>query len=174
MIDQATGTAPNDNTLTPGSWTIDPTTSTVGFVTKNFLGMKVTGVFRDVDAAIDVGQSASDSSIRVAIGVRSVDTRSRLRDKDLHKKKIFHSDQWPELRFESTKIELADNGELAITGFLTVRDQTNTIDLVAVADGSDALRYRATGRLNPRDFGITHAFVRHDVDLTIDVALIPN
>ncbi len=136
--------------------------------------MKVEGRFTDVDAAVHVAGDPRDSSILVSVPVHGIDTGSRMRDRDLLKKSVFHADQWPEVNFESTDIRAGGDGQFRIVGTLRVRDQTKTVEVAAAAaeSGPDEYRYTATSRLNPRDFGITHPFIRRDVEITIDVWLV--
>lgn len=158
----------------PGNWRVDPSRSKLGFTTKNFVGMNVEGRFTDVDAAIHVSGDPRHSSILVSVPVRGIDTGSRMRDRDLLKKSVLHADRWPDIRFESTDIRATAEGEVTIVGTLRVRDHAETIEVRAVAtgSGSDEYRYRATFRLNPRDFGITHPFIRRDVEATVDLVLV--
>ena len=158
----------------PGQWRVDPSRSKFVFTTRNLIGMKVEGRFTDVDAAVHVAGDPGDSTIQVSVPVRGIDTGSRMRDRDLLKKSVFHADQWPDMRFESTDIRAGADGQLRIVGTLRVRDQTKTVELAAAAadSGPDEYRYTATSRLNPRDFGITHPFIRRDADITIDVWLV--
>lgn len=158
----------------PGRWRVDPSRSKVRFTTKNFIGMKVEGRFTDVDAAVQVAGDPSDSSIHVSIPLQGLDTGNRMRDRDLLKKSVLHAEQWPEVRFESTDIRAGADGQLSIVGTLRVRDQAKTVAVAAASAGSgpDGYRYTATSRVNPRDFGVTHPFVRRDVEVTVDVWLV--
>lgn len=157
-----------------GQWRVDPSRSKLGITTKNFIGMKVKGHFTDIDATIHVADDPRDSSIKVSVPVRGIDTGSRMRDRDLLKKSVFHADQWPDMRFESTEIRAGADGQFTIVGALRVRDQTKTVEMAAAAadSGLDEYHYTATSRLNPREFGITHPFIRRDVDVTVDVWLV--
>lgn len=160
----------------PGQWRVDPSRSKLGFTTRNFIGMKVEGRFTDVDVdgAVRVAGDPRDSSIQVTVPVRGIDTGSRMRDRDVLKKSVFHAEVWPDMRFESTDVRADGDGRLRIAGTLRVRDQTKTIEMTAAAAhaGADEYRYTATSRLNPRDFGITHPLIRRDVEITIDVWLV--
>ncbi|MAT05699.1 MAG: hypothetical protein CL424_11725 [Acidimicrobiaceae bacterium] len=157
----------------PGLWLVDPSKSTIEFRTRNFIGMKVEGRFTDVDGAVEVADAADESSIRVSIPVNGVDSGSRMRDRDLLKKSVFHADQWPHIRFESTDIRAASHGQFTITGTLRVRDRTRTVEVTAGESQSapGEHHYTATSRVNPREFGITHPFIRRDVEIAIDVWL---
>ena len=164
---------PTTPRLEPGRWLVDSGRSTFGFRTKNFVGMKVEGRFTDVDGAVDVADAADESSIRVSIPVRGVDTASRMRDRDLLKKSVFDADQWPDIRFESTDIRSGSNGQFTITGTLCVRDRTTTVEVEAgqAESGHGEHHFTATSRVTPRDVGISHPFIRRDVEITIDVWL---
>ena len=166
--------APSAHHPEPGLWLTDPARSTVAFQTRNFIGMKVEGRFTEVDGAVEVAESANESSIRVTIPVKGVDTGSRMRDRDLSKKAVFHADQWPHIRFESTDIHPGNDGQFTITGNLRVRDRTETVEVQATRAESDPgeYHYTASCRVNPRRFGITHPFIRRDVDIVIDVWLV--
>lgn len=157
----------------PGQWLIDPSRSTIDFHTRNVIGMKVQGRFTEVDGAVDIADAVTDPRVRVSVPVRGVDTGSRMRDRDLLKKSVFYADEWPDIRFESTHIEPVDHGRFTISGTLRVRDQTGAVELTAAEAGarSGELHYTATCTVNPRDFGITHPFIRRDVDIMIDAWL---
>lgn len=156
-----------------GQWLIDPGKSTIEFRTKNFIGMKVEGRFMEIDGAVEIADAAVESTIRVSIPVKGVDTGSRMRDRDLLKKSVFSADQWPDIRFESTDIRPGADGQFTVTGSLRVRDRTKTVKVTAdeAQSGPGEHHYTATSRVNPRDFGITHPFIRRDVELSIDVWL---
>ncbi len=135
--------------------------------------MKVEGRFTDVDGAIEVADTADKSSIRVTIPVSGVDTASRMRDGHLLAKSVFDADQWPDIHFESTDIRAGSNDQFTITGTLRVRDQTKTVEVAAgpAESGHGEHHFTATSRVNPRNVGISHPFIRRDVEITIDVWL---
>ncbi|MFP5576905.1 MAG: YceI family protein [Acidimicrobiia bacterium] len=156
-----------------GQWLIDPGKSSIGFRTKNFIGMKIEGYFTEINGAVEIADSDVDSSIQVSIPVTGVDTGSRMRDRDLLKKSVFAADQWPNIGFESTDIRHGSDSQFTVTGNLRVRDRTKTVEVTAreAQSGPGERHYTATSRVNPRDFGITHPFIRRDVEVSIDVWL---
>lgn len=169
------GEVPSTTHPGPGQWRVDPSRSKLGFTTKNFLGMKVEGRFAEVDAAVQVASDPGDSAIQVSVPVRSIDTGSRMRDRDVLKKSVFDAARWPDMRFESTEVREDVDGTLRIVGTLRVRDQTTTLELAAAPAeaGPGEHRYTATSRLNPRATGIRHPMIRRDVEITLDVWLLP-
>jgi polyisoprenoid-binding protein YceI len=161
--------------LPAGSFTLRPAGSTIGFRTRNLLGLPAAGRFEDFQGDIQVGATPADSTIGVSVGLSSVNTKSRLRDRDLQKKKIFNSATWPRMRFSSTAITAAGDA-ITVTGELTVRDQTQPVTLVGRYTGTTPdgrHRFEVGGRVNPRDFGITHPAVRRPVTIEITAELTP-
>ena len=49
--------------LTPGTWTIDPAHSTVGFVARHLMITKVRGRFTDFSGSIEVGENPLQSHV---------------------------------------------------------------------------------------------------------------
>lgn len=160
---------------TPGRWRVRGSRSRIGFKTRNFVGIKADGRFTAVDAAVEVADDPAASSIVVSIPVDSIDTGSRMRDRDLLKRSILDAGRWPELRFESTAIHPVGPGQFRVVGTLRIRDRTQPIELSVAAAGAPAgeYHYTATTRLNPRDFGIKHPFIRRDAEIEIDAWLVP-
>ncbi len=161
--------------LQAGQFTMSPAGSAVSFTTKNFAGMKVTGQFGTFRGEVRVGASLADSTVSVAVELTSVDTKSRMRDRDLQKKRIFDTATWSAMRFASTDIT-ADGDAVTIVGTLTVRDQTRPVTLHGRYTGSTpngGHTFELGGEVNPREFGITHPMIRKPVTLQVIAQLIP-
>lgn len=158
-----------------GEFTISPAGSSVGFRTKNFAGMKVAGHFAQFRGQIQVGASLPDSTITVTVDLTSVDTKSRMRDRDLQKPQIFDTARWPAMHFTSSGIT-EDGDRLTVDGTLTVRDRTRPVTLLGRYTGATAHgghTFEVSGEVNPREFGITHPMIRKPVTLTVQAELLP-
>src|ERR1035438_2089210 len=118
MTDTTSGALPG---LRGGSFTVSPAGSRIAFSTRNLIGMTAAGEFQDFRADIQVGAGPADSAIGVTVVMSSVNTKSKMRDRDLQKKKIFNSATRPEMDFSSTGITAAGDA-VTITGLLTVRE----------------------------------------------------
>ena len=172
MTDSTSGALPS---LRARSFTLSPANSTIGFSTKNLIGVTAAGEFRDFRADIHIGATPADSAVGATVVMSSVNTKSKMRDRDLQKKKIFNSETWPEMRFASTGITAAGDA-VTITGALTVRDQTRRITLAGRHTGTTpggGHRFEADGVINPRDFGITHPAIKKPVTIQITAELVP-
>jgi polyisoprenoid-binding protein YceI len=146
---------------------IDAAASRVEFTIRKRLlfvaRMIVTGHFSEVQGTISLDErEPATARAVVTIGAASVDTRMGKRDKHLRKADFFDVKRYPNLSFQSRRVETIDRamGRYRVVGDLTVRDVTREVALDArytVAHGEgDARRIRLTldGSLNRRDFGI--------------------
>ena len=104
-----------NSALESGTWTSDPTATSIGFVSKLFLGLKVNGRFSRYEGTITVGDSAADSSAAVTIYTDSVDTGIKMRDGHLRADNVFDTASFPTLEFHSTAVTETPTG-LDITG----------------------------------------------------------
>jgi polyisoprenoid-binding protein YceI len=145
----------------PGDWKIDPSHSTVEFVTRHLMVSKVRGRFSDVDGVIRIGDDPAQSSVEVRIATTSVDTRDAGRDEHLKSPDFFDIERYPEITFRSAGLEgSADQFRLA--GDLTVRDVTRPVVLdveyFGVVDdpwGGRRIGFSASTEVDREDWGLT-------------------
>src|SRR6188768_1195073 len=104
------------NTLTSGTWAIDPTHTEVGFVARHLMVTKVRGSFTDVTGTVEVAEDIARSVANVTIKTASVSTGTADRDAHLRSEDFFDVENFPELTFVST----AFDGD-TLTGDLTIR-----------------------------------------------------
>ena len=83
------------NTLTTGTWAIDPTHTEVGFVARHLMVTKVRGSFTDVTGTVQVGQDLADSVANVTIKTASVSTGTADRDTHLRSADFFDVEHLP-------------------------------------------------------------------------------
>ena len=169
------------NTLTAGTWAIDPTHTEVGFVARHLMVTKVRGSFTDVTGTVQVGQDLGESVANVTIKTASVSTGTADRDTHLRSADFFDVDTFPEITFVSTSYD----GD-TLTGDLTIKGVTKAVtldvDFNGVATdpwGNDKAAFEATGELNRTDWGLTWnaslekggVLVSEKIKLVIDVQL---
>jgi len=169
------------NTLTAGTWAIDPTHSEVGFVARHLMVTKVRGSFTDVTGTVQVGQDIGDSVANVTIKTASVSTGTADRDTHLRSADFFDVDTYPEITFVSTSYD----GD-TLTGDLTIKGVTKPVTLDVEFNGvatdpwgNDKAAFEATGELNRTDWGLTWnanlekggVLVSEKIKLVIDVQL---
>jgi polyisoprenoid-binding protein YceI len=150
------------STLVPtGTWTADLAHSKVGFAVKHMGIATVRGDFKEYTGTLEVGEDLSTAKVHGTVKVQSVDTNEPQRDEHLRSPDFFDAAQYPELTFESTKIEALDEDSFQITGNITIRGVTNEIVLHADVQGTDVdpwgntrVGLEITGQLSRGDYGM--------------------
>jgi len=110
------------------TWTVDPVHSDVAFRVRHLL-TPVRGQFNDFEGVVvyDPANPAA-STVEMTVQAASIDTDNDKRDGHLRSADFFAVDQYPTLRFKSTKVEASGDG-LAVTGDLTIRGVTQRITI---------------------------------------------
>ena len=60
--------------LTPGTWTVDPTHTEVGFVARHLMVAKVRGRFAEVAGSVTAGESFADTTLEAVVQAGSIHT----------------------------------------------------------------------------------------------------
>ncbi|MGL5857081.1 MAG: YceI family protein [Angustibacter sp.] len=148
--------------LQPGTWTIDPGHSEVGFTVRHLMVSKVKGRFPDVSGTITVGDDVLASSVEATVQVASVDTRDANRDGHLKSGDFFDVATWPTMTFRSTAVR-ADGDAFAMDGDLTIRDQTRPVSFALefngaaanpMAEGRSTAGFSASTEISRKDYGL--------------------
>jgi polyisoprenoid-binding protein YceI len=180
----ATATA----TLIPaGTWSADAKHSKVGFAVKHMGIATVRGEFKDFDGTLEIGDDLSAARIHGTIKVASLDTSEEQRDAHLRSPDFFDVETYPELTFESTRIEALDEESFRVAGELTLRGVTNEVVLHAEVQGTDLdpwgnnrVGLEITGQLSRGDYGMTfnqalgsgNMLVGDKVKLALDISAV--
>jgi len=149
-----------DVTIPTGTWEIDPSHSTVGFVARHLMVSKVRGRFASYQATIKIADDPLQSSVVVTIDAASIDTRDDNRDAHLRSPDFLDVEQYPTLTFESTAVRAAGE-DYEVDGNLTIRDVTRPVTLqleftgVQDAFGGTRAGFEAVTKFSRKDFGLT-------------------
>jgi polyisoprenoid-binding protein YceI len=162
---------------------IDMNHSNVGFSVPIMNGLsKVKGKFTDFAVTLNVDEKdITKSSVNVVIKATSIDTGVENRDKHLRNADFFDVEKYPDITFQSSRIEKKGKQFIA-HGPLTVHGVTKEIALpfsvTGVNESADKTKksvgYSASIVLNRRDYGINWnhrvpGFVGDDITVDIDL-----
>lgn len=166
------------------TWKIDPVHSGVEFAVRHMMIATVKGRFRDVDGVIAFDEEdLTSGEVEVRIAAASIDTGEEARDDHLRSGDFFDVERFPELTFESRRVERAEDG-YRMTGDLTIRGRTRETvleveDLGGGVDpwGGRRRAFHATAKVNRKDFGLTWnqaleaggVLVGDEVRITLDI-----
>lgn len=172
-------------TLTTETYAIDPAHSGVEFSVRHLMISKVRGRFSGVSGTVEVPAGASvPASVGAEIDVASVDTREAQRDAHLKSADFFHAEEFPTMRFTSTKIESKGGDRLEIAGNLEIRGTTHPVTLDGAFEGrakdpwgNDRIAFSGSTRINRKDFGLGWnqaletggVVVGETVDITLEI-----
>ncbi len=146
---------------TTGTWTIDPTHTTVGFSARHLMAAKVRGSFKTFSGTIDINEAPEDSTVAVSIDASSIDTGVADRDNHLRSPDFLDVENFGSLEFASRAVRPVAGG-YEVDGDLTIRDTARQVTLKmeylgVMADpwGNEKAIFSASTQINREDFGLT-------------------
>jgi polyisoprenoid-binding protein YceI len=150
--------------LVPGTWTIDPAHTEIGFTVRHLVS-KVRGRFEEFEGEFVIAEDPRESAASATIQLNSVNTATKQRDDHLRSSDFFGVEENPVMTFRSTGVR-ADGDDYVLTGELTVKGVTRQVDLDVVflgtgpgtSEGEIRAGFEATAKVNRKDFGLTYNF----------------
>jgi polyisoprenoid-binding protein YceI len=121
--------------MSQAQWKIDPLHSAIGFSVRHMVISKVKGRFSKWSAELTLDEDVTRSNVTVKIDAGSIDTGVEQRDNHLRSTDFFDTATFPELVFQSRKVERAGSDHLKVTGDLTIRDVTREVVLEVETTG---------------------------------------
>ena len=173
--------------LPTGTWSVDPAHSQIGFAVKHMGISNVRGTFGEFEGTLEVGSDLAGTKAYGTVKTTSVDTEWGQRDEHLRSPDFFDAEQYPELHFESTRIEAIDESTFRIIGNLTMHGVTKEIRLEAIVDGTETdpmgnerVGLEVVGQLSRGDFemkfnqalGSGNVAVSDKVKVTLDISAV--
>ena len=148
-----------DGTLA-GSWTLDAARSEVQLESRHTWGLlPVHGIFHQVTGNGTVTEAGQVNGT-LTVAAASIDTKSKMRDKDLRSAKLFDIASHPDITYTVDGIQPASEG-VRVTGSLTVRGRTRPLSFDAkVSAAAGEVRLDAEVPVNRADFGLTYSPLR--------------
>ncbi len=154
-------------TLIPtGTWAVDPVHSSIRWdVIDLDAGMKsIAGRFTEFEGTVEGGEEqAAGGVVRTA----SVLTDNEMRDGHLRSGDMLDTERFPEIRFESSRIEHLDGDRHKIVGELTIKEVPVPVELDATfrgtgtdADGVEKTLFRVSGSI---EWGPTRVEITADI-----------
>lgn len=146
-----------------GNYTIDDSHSRIGFVARHAMVTKVRGQFNEFEGSgvIDAANFAN-SSVRLTIQAKSIDTRSAQRDEHLRSNDFFAMDEFPTITFVSTGATQKSFNEFELTGDLTMKGVTKPVTIPFTLEGAatdpfgnERIGFEGSTSINRKDFGVT-------------------
>jgi polyisoprenoid-binding protein YceI len=172
--------------FTPGTWTVDTTHSTLGFVARHMMLSKVRGRFTDFTAAIEVADDPLDSTVSAEVQMASVTTGEEGRDNHLRTNDFFDVENHPAMTLRSTGFD-RDGDDYVMHADLTIKGTTRAVDFGLAFEGvgqdpwgGTRAGFTASTTINRKDFGVEWnapletggVLVGDKVNIELDVQLV--
>jgi polyisoprenoid-binding protein YceI len=122
-----------------GTWTLDPSQTSIEFHTKAMWVLNVKGTFTSTEGGGTVGADGSVSG-SIVLDAASVDTNKKKRDDHLRTADFFEVNAFPTITFAVSGARPKGPGQVELTGDLTIHGTTRPLTLLAdvSTDGSSA------------------------------------
>ncbi|MFB9730877.1 YceI family protein [Ornithinimicrobium kibberense] len=171
-----------------GTWTIDPSHSSLGFVARHAMVTNVRGTFDEFEGSgvVDT-DDLSASHATVVMQAASINTGAADRDAHLRSADFFDVETYPEVRYSTTSVERVDEETFRLDGELTIKDVTRplSVELTSTGLAQDPFGNLRAGfegetSINRKDWGLTWnaaletggVLVGEKIKLVLDVSAI--
>jgi polyisoprenoid-binding protein YceI len=143
-------------------YTLDRAHTAVEFAVRHLMISKVRGRFTAFDGQVELAPGSDlPVAVNAVIEAASIDTREEQRDAHLRSADFLEADKYPQLVFESERIEGTPE-QFTIDGKLTIHGVTRDVRLGASFEGrvndpwgGVRVGYAAHVTINRKDFGLT-------------------
>lgn len=143
-------------------WEVDAVHSSIQFKVSHMVISSVVGGFTEFSGTINLeAENPVKGSVELTISVASIDTQDENRDKHLLSGDFFNVEEYPEIKFKSTKVIPGEGGAFDLVGQMTMLDVTKEVTFECKYNGSIKLEkgskagFSAQTTINRQDFGIT-------------------
>ena len=150
-------------TLVKTKWAIDPAHTEIQFKVKHLVISTVSGKFEKFDGSVYSSSSDfSDAEVEFYTDVNTINTGQPDRDAHLKSPDFFDAANYPKLTFKSKNIRKTGDGTYIMTGDLTIRGTTKTVQLNVEYGGTTKdpwgntkAGFEITGKVNRKEFGLS-------------------
>jgi polyisoprenoid-binding protein YceI len=146
-----------------GAYAIDPAHTEVGFIARHLIGTKVRGRFTDVSGTFTVADKPEDSTLEAVAQAASIHTGQEQRDDHLRTNDFLDVPNYPTVTLKSTGLRRVDDTHWVMTGDLTIRGVTKSVDFdleflgegASMQEGKSVVAFSARAEIDRRDFGVS-------------------
>ena len=168
-----------------GTYTVDPSHSSVGFEVKHMGIATVRGRFGTFEGSIDA--SADAPVLAGTVDVATIDTGDANRDGHLKGAEFFDAEQHAQISFHSTATDVGADGEITLQGEITIKGISKPIELTGeIAEngedpwGNERIGLELETAIDRRDFALKwnqtlpngNLLVANEVKLLVSVSAV--
>ena len=142
-----------------GTYTIDPSHSSIEFTVKHMGLATVRGQFTEFEGSME--SDGERASVTGTVQASSVTTHNQQRDEHLVTNDFFGVEDNPQISFQADSIELDEDGSVRIPGQITIKGVTRDIELTGDYAGggmdpwgNERVGLDVSAKIDRRDFGL--------------------
>lgn len=171
------------------TWKLDPVHTSAGFSVRHMMISTVRSQFKNVNGTLEFDpENPQVASVEAIIDVKEMaSTGVEDRDNHLLSPDFLDADNYPQITFKSTSVEIVGENEGKVIGNLTIHDVTKEVTLNVEYLGQTQNPYGmtvagfiGTTKINREDFGLTWnmaleaggVMVGKDIKIELDVEAI--
>lgn len=146
--------------ITAGTWQLDPTHTEIGFTVRHIMS-KVRGKFETFEGTLVTAEDITNSTVSVSVDLASINTGTADRDNHLRSGDFFNVEANPKMTFTTTAVVRNSDSDFVVTGDLTIKDVTKSVDLAVefLGEGKDPwggtrVGVEATTVISRKEWGI--------------------
>lgn len=174
--------------MTTEKWIIDPAHSRITFRVKHLMISKIDGEFKNFSGVVNFDpNNPANTSVDMCIEAASIDTHVADRDTHLRSGDFFNTEEFPEITFKSTSVEITGEETSKLNGDLTIRGKSKPISLDVNMNGiaqspwgQTVAGFSSSISINREDWGLTWnqaletggVLVGKDIEIGIELELI--
>ena len=144
------------------TWNIDPAHSEVGFKIRHLMISNVKGHFGNYQSTLITEDENFDTAkVSFEAEVASISTDNEQRDAHLKAADFFDVETYPKITFNSTGVSKISEKEFLVTGDVTIKGITRSIQLNVMQSGmakdpwgQTKIAFEINGTINRTDFGL--------------------
>ena len=149
--------------MTTTTYELDPVHSHLGFSVRHMMVSQQRGQFAGASGTLTLDRAdLTRSHVEVTIDVATINTNNTDRDNHLRSGDFFDVANHPKITFVSRAVQVKDDGELRVTGDLTIRGTTRSVVLTTepISEeskdpfGNIKVGTSVTGKISRKDFGL--------------------
>lgn len=156
-------------------WAIDPAHSEVLFKVRHMMVSKVTGQFKTFNATVETeGDDFTTAKVHFTADINSISTNNEQRDGHLRTGDFFDAENHPQITFESSRMEKADDENYKMHGTLTMRGVSKevvlNVEFGGIAQnpwGQTIAGFTIDGKVNRKDYGVSFSMVSETGSIVI-------
>jgi polyisoprenoid-binding protein YceI len=170
-----------------GTFTADPVHSSFQFAVQHMTVSSFRATFGDVEAILEAGESGISLEGRARVASVSITDPAEMREYVVNGDDFFDGGNHPEIVFRSTRVELAEDGDVVVDGELEIRGIVRPVTAsgtyrppVEDAFGATRMAIELRSVIDRRDWGMDWQMplpaggdaVGYEVEITVHLELV--